>query len=468
MSFDLNVKVKTNISTKEWQSELRKHFIDFTFGTSIDREKHSGFLPVQWTDDFDETVDSGYELSFDKRKGDVAEYFFSSASSGNEFVAAWMSAAILTLLGKGTLTDPQEGKSLNGDAAVKQALDVLSAHKEQLKSDRLARQATAAPPVAIEISDEDLDVLFNWLVSKKIVKDLKTKKGRFDKISSLRIFEPKLVKVGPIPVQLKYLKNLEVFDLSFQKYRTLPEWIGELTNLKSLLANSNELSSLPSGLFQLRHLEELNLSLNKLEELPGEIGQLKSLKNLNVSQNAIRNIPVSIGELPKLEKLDVIINKITTLPESLVQCSSLGDLRLSGNPLVELPGWIGEMKQLKFLFVQSCGLKRLPESLGALSSLTYLGAAYNLLEEIPVSIGNLIQLRRIEASNNQLKTLPGSMVRLQNLESLDLSHNRQLRLTNDIENLLSLKELRVSSGAITSGLQKRLEDKQPMCWTSFD
>lgn len=469
MSFDLNVKLKTEVSSQSWQAELRKYLADFSFDKSINREKHSGFLPVQWTGTIqDETVDSGFELSFNKPKKDVSEYFFSSAFSGNEFVAAWMAAATLTALGSGTLTDPQEGTDLDGETAMKRALEILSVHKEQVKAARLAEQATAAPSIAIEIGDEDLDVLFNWLVSKKILKDLKTRKGRYDKIISLRKFDPKLVKLGVLPEQFRYLKNLEVLDLAFQKYRSLPEWIGELTNLRSLNACNNEIASLPPGLFELKHLEELKLDYNKLSQLPAEIGQLKSLKKLSLSQNALKMIPDSIGELIRLEELDIIINAIESLPASLVNCSSLADLRVSGNTLVQLPEWIGEMKRLKLLLVQSCKLKELPASIGGLSSLEFLGAGYNLLTEIPATIGGLVHLRRLDVSNNQLKTLPDSIAGLQNVQSLELGHNRELRLTNVIEKLNKLTELRVSSGAITAELRTRLENRQPMCWTSFD
>ena len=63
-------------------------------------------------------------------------------------------------------------------------------------------------------------------------------------------------------------------DLTDLKLSTLPDAIGQLSELQTLDLSDNQLSTLPEAIGQLTQLRELDLSNNQLIALPEAIGQL--------------------------------------------------------------------------------------------------------------------------------------------------------------------------------------------------
>ena len=106
---------------------------------------------------------------------------------------------------------------------------------------------------------------------------------------------------------------------------SLPDSIGNLKNLKTLVVNNTELSSLPYSIGNLKNLQTLDVSDNKLSSLPDSIGNLKHLQKLNLSDNELTSLPNSIGNLKHLKTLDVSDNELSSLPQSIM------DLILSDN-----------------------------------------------------------------------------------------------------------------------------------------
>ncbi len=87
------------------------------------------------------------------------------------------------------------------------------------------------------------------------------------------------------PRDKKAILNLERLDLSKNHLSTLPEAIGNLTNVTTLHLSRNSFSTLPESIKNLRHLTCLILYDNKLSELPEWIGNFKHLKQLDLSTN---------------------------------------------------------------------------------------------------------------------------------------------------------------------------------------
>lgn len=69
-------------------------------------------------------------------------------------------------------------------------------------------------------------------------------------------------------------------DTNANEITEIPEKIGELKNLKTLILNSNRLSSLPNSITKLTNLEVLDLSINKELDIIKELEKIKSLPNL--------------------------------------------------------------------------------------------------------------------------------------------------------------------------------------------
>ena len=57
--------------------------------------------------------------------------------------------------------------------------------------------------------------------------------------------------------------------------------IGELTNLKTLILNTNQITSLPESIVNLQNLEILDLSINRDLKIANEIDKINQLSKLN-------------------------------------------------------------------------------------------------------------------------------------------------------------------------------------------
>jgi internalin A len=126
-------------------------------------------------------------------------------------------------------------------------------------------------------------------------------------------------------------------DLSLLKLSTLPEAIGQLSQLQELNLFGNQLSTLPEAIWQLSHLQELDLSGNQLSTLPETIGQLSQLQRLFLSSNQLSALPEAISRLSQLQGLYLSNNQLSTLPEAVERLERLEKLFLHGNPGLGLP-----------------------------------------------------------------------------------------------------------------------------------
>lgn len=93
-----------------------------------------------------------------------------------------------------------------------------------------------------------------------------------------------------------------------------PSW-WEVSNLKSLSAARNALSSLPADLARLEHLTALSLPSNRLTALPAAAAALPELRSLDVANCALAALPE--GPYPRLARLRCGANRLAALPESL-------------------------------------------------------------------------------------------------------------------------------------------------------
>lgn len=78
---------------------------------------------------------------------------------------------------------------------------------------------------------------------------------------------------------------------------------------------------------------DINLSGLGLTRIPDAIGDMVQLKSLILSENRLQAIPESIGMLTNLKILYLFHNKITSLPESIGTMKELQWLGLRGNPI---------------------------------------------------------------------------------------------------------------------------------------
>jgi Leucine-rich repeat (LRR) protein len=104
-------------------------------------------------------------------------------------------------------------------------------------------------------------------------------------------------------------------DLRGKGLNSLPDSIGELTELEILVLDSNQLASLPDWIGQLRNLRTLSLYNNRLDSLPESVWQLDNLRTQRSGNNSrIDWISNRIG-IPILEQQspEVLARDIRTI-----------------------------------------------------------------------------------------------------------------------------------------------------------
>ena len=137
-----------------------------------------------------------------------------------------------------------------------------------------------------------------------------------------------------IPELISQLTGLQKLILKAFK-NNLPEWIGNLTNLKELYLNENHFENLPDSIGNLVNLETFYAQGNRLTELPDSFSQLKNLKVLNLGNNNLTRFPPSIAKLSSLEKLHLSYNVIENFPPNLIQLRNLKYFHFDFSHLIE-------------------------------------------------------------------------------------------------------------------------------------
>lgn len=127
--------------------------------------------------------------------------------------------------------------------------------------------------------------------------------------------------------------------------------------MKELNLHNNQLTTLPEQLGELTQLQDLNISHNQLIELPKSLSLLKGLKYFYIHGNKLQYVPDWLEELTEMKRL--LIGWIDhgvdlkELPENLKKLKKLKGLGLDSCNLSTLPVWINDFKELKELSLEN-------------------------------------------------------------------------------------------------------------------
>jgi len=155
------------------------------------------------------------------------------------------------------------------------------------------------------------------------------------------------------------------------------------------------LRHLPSEVATLTWLTELWIIGNQITELPEFIGQLRELKTLILQRNPIRRVSAKLSLLTNLEVLAIEDAKPSAANSTIGKLASLKILILENMGLDEFPDWILNLKNLEQLYLENNQLMNLPTSLSRLSQLRVLSIRGNPIKQLPSSMLSLKDLSEL-------------------------------------------------------------------------
>ncbi|KDP41868.1 hypothetical protein JCGZ_26886 [Jatropha curcas] len=202
--------------------------------------------------------------------------------------------------------------------------------------------------------------------------------------------------------------NFTADDSESSLVGTLPDSIGDLTELRALVIKHNAFSGeIPASVIKLQLLEVLELQGNNFSGwIPNQLTFLQSLRILNLSFNSFTGqIPGSLIGYGKLQTLDLSNNQLTggIKIDTSSKCFFLRHLKLSNNLLTKsIPKEIGHCKHLRTLLLDGNILQgRIPVEIGKISELRVLDVSTNsLTENIPIELGKCRKLSVLVLTNS--------------------------------------------------------------------
>lgn len=148
-------------------------------------------------------------------------------------------------------------------------------------------------------------------------------------------------KFTVFPGFIREMKQLESISFSFADMQnlTIPDWLGEMTNLIYLgLGSCGLVGEIPASLGNLHKLETLTLSRNSLTgTIPASFSDLTRLTELNISDNQLSGkIPYSIIERPWFKYLwgELIDNNQFDLSDLTFYAPEFSVTDINGNQII--------------------------------------------------------------------------------------------------------------------------------------
>lgn len=274
----------------------------------------------------------------------------------------------------------------------------------------------------------------------------------------------------PLPEKLMNLKNVTKFTCNYRGSALLPEGIGSLVKLETLIINNvsmvitgevlklkkltylqvNSMSKkFPSVIYHMKKIKTLIFSGMCAREINDGIKNLTNLQSLDISATEIPTIPDFILEMKSLRSLTLRRVLMKEIPDDINKLQNLNHLNLKDNLIESLPDSICDLPNLQILDLRNNNITRLPENFHKLSNLTTLDLDTNELSELPDNFGKLSNLKFLTLGYNSFSEFPPQFRTLRNLEVLFLRQNAIATLPNWIGELVRLHHLHISNNKIT-------------------
>ena len=207
-------------------------------------------------------------------------------------------------------------------------------------------------------------------------------KNHLENASRTGVFQLSGSNVSEFPKDIARIKDtVRSLDLSKNKLKVIPDYMGTFANLKHLNLNDNKVGTVPSSIGDLSKLESLSMRNNILVTLPRSLESLSHLRSVDLSGNHISSFPKQFVNLKHLDMIDLSRNKITEIPDG-VEGLQVSELNLNQNQISKMSESIASCPRLKVLRLdENClPVSAIPKKLLADSSVCLISVEGNLFE----------------------------------------------------------------------------------------
>ncbi|KAI5633984.1 leucine rich repeat domain-containing protein [Phthorimaea operculella] len=245
--------------------------------------------------------------------------------------------------------------------------------------------------------------------------------------SSLRILKAPHNQLESLTTTVPPINLVEI-DVTDNKLTSLPQWLSGCSDLTTLHASKNQLTSLPEHLFcsELSSLSSLHLAHNKISNIPSMPRLRAPLKEFILHDNCIQSLPENFFSVcDRLCVLNLSNNRLTRLPPARGPSSHcLERLYLTANCLTdEVADVIIAFRGLKILHMAYNCLTSLPDScVNFWPDIEELVLSGNSFTRLPENLPNLNNIRIVRAHSNKLRTVP-MFACSASIKILDFAHN---------------------------------------------
>ncbi|XP_024085373.1 chaoptin-like [Cimex lectularius] len=262
--------------------------------------------------------------------------------------------------------------------------------------------------------------------------------------------------INTLPLyNFKHRKKLEKLDVGENFLRELKGVFNGSLQVRDLLLDLNQLTSIWEGAFRGTGAGRINLSQNRLEALGDKVflGVEDTLEYLDLGGNFFQVVPNALTTLNKLKYLYIPSNNISFIQNDTFQSfsSTLSALSLAGNKLEAVPS----------AALEDC------------KKLSHLNLGYNQIMEINEDdFYGLENLRTLLLMNNRIIELHAHTFRqMPNLRELSLSFNKISAVDPDafIDMETTLESLEVSFGLYQEEFPEEvLKPLKSLIWLALD